>query len=112
DAHGHRLLIPGLAHAISLDGARLERGGHLRRRRYRQLQFTVQRTLVVAFVGRIEAGMNTASGKPVAQLVVMTGDREHYAHAKAFATGAVAVHNRTQCAGTDGATDRSALVLQ
>ena len=38
-------------------------------------------------MGRVVAGVDAAGGEPVAQLVVVRGDREHHAHVEGLALG-------------------------
>ncbi len=55
----------------------------------------------IAALGRVIAGIQAAGGEPVAQLVVVGGDRENHAHAKALALFAAGVDHRFQRTGTD-----------
>ena len=52
-------------------------------------------------MGRVVAGVDAAGGKPVAQLVVVRGDREHHAHLETLTAIPVRLHHRFQGTGAD-----------
>ena len=98
-APGDRLLVPGLPHAVAGDGARLQGGGHLRRRRHRQQHVRLALARVVAELGCVEAGMQAARRQPVPQLVVVGGDGEHHPHVEGLAPLAVLRHHGLEGGG-------------
>ena len=99
DAFEDRLLIPRLADAIAVDRARLERRRHLRRRRHGQQHVGLD---LAAHIGRrIETRMEAARREPVAQLVVVRGDRKHHRHLERLAVGLELLDDGLQRVGLD-----------
>ena len=96
DTLEHRLLVPGLAHAVTVDGAGFQGRGHLRRRRYGQQHVSLQLAAGVALVRRVVARVQATGGQPVTQLVVVGGHREHHAHVERLAFRLVLLHHRLQ----------------
>ena len=102
DAHEHGLLVPRLTHAVAIDGAGLQSGRHLRRRRHRQQHVGAELARHVALVRRVVARVQAAGGQPVAQLVVVRGHRKHHPHVERLALGAVIVDHRLERTGRNG----------
>ena len=99
DAHGDRLLVPRLAHAVPVDGACLQCCRHLGRRRHRQERLRVD--LAGCVVRAVKTGVNTTRCQPITQFVVVGGHREHHAHVERFATRGKIVNDRLERLGTD-----------
>src|SRR3546814_12087773 len=88
-------LVPRLAHAITFDRAGFQRGGHLRRRRDRQLDIGLHRPADIA--RRVIAGVQSAGGQPVAKLVIMGGYGEDHAHLERLAISVELQIGRASC---------------
>jgi hypothetical protein len=101
DAHEDRLLVPGLADAVAVDGAGLHGRRHLRRRGDREQHVGVDLPVGVVLVRSVVAGVQPAGGEPVAQLVVVRRDREDHAHLEGLARGLEALHDRLERIGLD-----------
>ena len=106
DALLHRGLVPGLTHGVAFDRSGLQCGGHLRGRRDRQLHIGIDRARHVA-IGVI-AGVQPARRQPVAQLVIMGGDREDHAHVEGLALLRIGIDHRLQRRGADRMPDPAA----